>query len=67
MSKKAIVIYPELLAAESFLDCVRGCRILANKPRFIGGEWQRDISQTHGPSNFHSQTSQPTSTTAKSN
>ncbi|MEH1886177.1 MAG: transposase [Nostoc sp.] len=35
----------ERLAAESVLECVRGCRILADKG-FIGGEWQKDISQT---------------------
>jgi hypothetical protein len=37
----------ERLAAESVLDCVRGCRILADKG-FIGGEWQSDISHTTG-------------------
>lgn len=34
----------ERLAAESVLDYVRGCRILADKG-FIGGQWQSDISK----------------------
>ena len=37
----------ERLAAESVLDCVRGCRILADKG-FIGGQWQIDIFKTTG-------------------
>ncbi|MDJ0678067.1 MAG: transposase [Calothrix sp. MO_167.B42] len=37
----------ERLAAESVLDYVRGCLILADKG-FIGGEWQSDISKTTG-------------------
>ncbi|HLO83945.1 MAG TPA: IS982 family transposase [Nostocaceae cyanobacterium] len=37
----------ERLAAESVLDCVSGCRILADKG-FIGGEWQADIYKTTG-------------------
>jgi hypothetical protein len=37
----------ERLAAESVLDCVRGCRILADKG-FIGGQWQNDIFKTTG-------------------
>jgi hypothetical protein len=37
----------ERLAAESVLDCVRGCRILADKG-FIGKEWQNAISKTTG-------------------
>ena len=37
----------ERLAAESVLDCVRGCRILADKG-FIGGQWQSDIFKTTG-------------------
>lgn len=35
----------ERLAAESVLDYVHGCCILADKG-FIGGEWQNDISKT---------------------
>lgn len=37
----------ERLAAESVLDCVHGCRILADKG-FIGGQWQSDIFKTTG-------------------
>jgi len=37
----------ERLAAESVLDCIRGCRILADKG-FIGGQWQSDIFKTTG-------------------
>ncbi|WP_341530262.1 hypothetical protein WKK05_13795 [Nostoc sp. UHCC 0302] len=37
----------ERLAAESVLECVRGCRILVDKG-FIGGEWRKGISQTTG-------------------
>jgi len=37
----------ERLAAESVLDYIRGCRILADKG-FIGGQWQSDIFKTTG-------------------